>query len=505
MYAEDEFSNTHPAFFWAFRASRSWTFIKPLIPRIRVALRRPPSDFDQAFKLLFCGAAQELADHVSEPFEFIGQIYDDILASGSHFDDKTDPECLTHIFGRGKIMFTVRHLQKQDADSLASRGFRFAEPPRIGVHLANSMHVPAYILVDKLEKMRDYDPEENIMAPGVHMAAFSLFPAARGFEVLTLKDSPSVLPHATLSPEPLTEWQRTVLEQMEGSTVASCRRWLKRAAVSASLDPADRDFFHQLHATVLRLEEILATRAFTENARFSPRPFRVPCYTDPSMTTSNYCTVYIFALLNQSIDVDAPAFAAPLLPSPAPGLLLTPLPLFNAQQQVYPAVPDRDVFCEQISNDFRNLPLVRPGATGMTPPTSPERRRPPSWWMRLYPFIPFGGSILPAPSGRSSPSSSLDGPSTELPLAAKSTDFGGIRVDNRVTVTHRGRTSMSFRPGLGAGDEELDIEGGDGDLETGRIKWPAGIGGGIGFNGWNRKEYSETFVGGMLRVCLSGY
>lgn len=79
---DDDFSRTHPAFLWAFRASRNWSLVKDIIPFMKRTLQNDEeeisrlihqraaagnnfgSGFDTLFKQFFCVSAQDLADEL---------------------------------------------------------------------------------------------------------------------------------------------------------------------------------------------------------------------------------------------------------------------------------------------------------------------------------------------------------------------------------------------------------------------------------------------------------
>ncbi|KAK2796359.1 hypothetical protein FQN51_009449 [Onygenales sp. PD_10] len=461
-FADDEFSKTHPAFIWAFRASRDWAALEKLIPGMKSHLESDTStkrylpgngapldqgaelevDFEFIFKELFCIAAQELADQLHQPLEKMGVLYEDIIATGTQSSSSfkrvkghgQDPENATfsQIFGKGQFVFAVRQLNKQEAIHLSTKGFRFATAPQIHTMLARSMQVCPDTILARLEKMREYSSTERMMEPGVHLACFSLHPSIRkGFGVLVLEDSPNLLPHIQLPIEYVAQWQLDILSQMDEWTLASCLRWL--AGSGGYTEPNAQLFCHEIYHAMTKLANLIQDPLFAQ-ARFSARRVMVPCKSAPGSSVSSQCTVFVLHIIKA---LGSQGTAA--------RLTHTPLRLFTAQQQVYRGVPDREAFQRALAHEFAHCvePYKHKSASFSSTssiykfPSTPASYPPRSFSRNGS----MGVAISTLKSHHRSKNSlslreNLSAPSSSPPppVSPQMPTFGGIKVSNHVTV-----------------------------------------------------------------------
>ncbi|WEW55649.1 hypothetical protein PRK78_001082 [Emydomyces testavorans] len=366
-FADDEFSKTHPAFIWAFRASRNWATFKQLIPGMKYHLlsdaktkRFYPGnsgagdggtdldmDFESVFKELFCVAAQELADQLHQPLEKMGVLYDDVMITGTqsrraakHNTEDLESLYTPQMLGKGQFIFTVRHLSKEEAAHLSANGWRFAAGPQIAQNLARSMQIPPDEMLTDIENMRNYGATEKMMAPGVYLICFSLRPSVRkGFDVLVCKDAPNLLPHVALPVSSVSQWQSDILSQMNDWPLNVCLKWLKQRGDDHG-DSEMRTFCQQMYKATSELADLIESPAFG-TAKFSARRIMIPCRTNGSASGTGKCIAFSFRIIT-SLQAR----------TTSPNLRLTPLRLFSAQQQVYPGVIDHARFQQGVLEEF---------------------------------------------------------------------------------------------------------------------------------------------------------
>lgn len=495
-FAADDLNKSHPAFLWAFRATRNWPTLSSLIPGMRYHLvtdeairkyvrhgRQEESnteesdvDFELIFKELFCVAAQELASHLNQPLDTLGELYDDIVITGTHkarsnlgnmvrgvTTRPNDPERgpPAPVVGKGQVLFAVRHLDKQEAASLSASGYRFAPIPQIAPTLAREMQITHNEMLGTLQNMEGYSLPDKMMDPGVHLVCFSLTPSLpRGFDILVPKDRPNVLPHKALPILEVSKWQQDILNRMEGLTLTSCIRWLK--SNGGYSEPDKIEFCRQMHKAASRLASYLADPALGQ-AKFSSRPVQIPCKKPEGVHGPSKCTAYAFRIINNLQDR-----------APPPALSLRPLRLFNAQQQVYPEVTDHEHFRRAVMEEFSHcVEAHHPNHRG-TDPTSSSSSLVESPAPGAY-FNPFN---LYAKSELSKVSSE-----GEKPLVNRTKSmFGGIIVSNQVTVDVAERPASSGEP---ANLEAFEMN----DLNTTMVE-----------GGYNHAD-QDTFVDELCARC----
>jgi hypothetical protein len=398
----DRFSKTHPAFIWAFRATRDWPELDRLIPSMKEHLISNEStrhhycqdgfttddgpglgiDFDLIFKELFCIAAQKISEQIHESLDNVGVLFGDIMTTGTYitptflqrfnpFQSKTvttesaDPETgdTPHLIGKGQFFFLVRRLNKQEASSFAATGFRFAAIQKIAHILASSMQVTKKKILNQLALLQQYSTGEKMMEPGLYIVCFSLRPTIRtGCDVLVLKDTTNLLPFVTLPIDTIVQWQLDILSQMDGWTLLSCLKWLK--ANSGSGNPEDSLFCRQMHEAISKLAAMIQDPTFGQ-ATFSCEQIMVPCRSTTKSLAPGVCSVFSFQIV-------MPPYTTPT----SPQLSLVPLCFFKAQQQVYAGVADHQNFVHDLHREFAHFTELRnerraySAASSATPPSA---------------------------------------------------------------------------------------------------------------------------------------
>ncbi|OOF94603.1 hypothetical protein ASPCADRAFT_406488 [Aspergillus carbonarius ITEM 5010] len=340
-FNDDDLTRSHPAFLWAFRASRHWNLVKDVVPFMRsrietdkeatehyLAKGEPSdqetelqSDFDELFKRHFCVTAQDLADEVRQPLPSLGKLYDDVLittAPTSRFSRAMGYSRLSN--SKGQMLFTVRHLEKQEANRLAAAGFRFTPIENVTSALSNRMHIPLPVLGGHLKGMRDYATSGRNYEAGVHLVSFVMRPTISDhFEVLTAKGTGNPLPSSTLPIKRMQIQHLDLISHMEGWTISTCLTWLKSEAAQAHRDIDDfRE--HMIHA----MTELASALPPDINmaSKFSARPLIAPCRTSPDSDASNCILLSFCAVGNLDTQVSNPDFT------------FMPLRLFRTQQQL---------------------------------------------------------------------------------------------------------------------------------------------------------------------------
>ena len=376
---EDVFSIEHPVFCWVFRISRNWKAVMDLIPSMRDHLRnsdfasttrdRPyekgrdsydqTEDYSQAFKELFCLAANDLASMIQEPLENIGVLYDEIMTTGtlrrkkktklstkgSNLRLQDDVERVDNLgtVGRGQLLFVVRRTSKFQAAQLQAAGYRFAVVSNIIDHLAVGLQVTPQELRPRLDAMRNYSIIPETLEPGVYLTCFAIRPLfQRGFDVLVCKKAKNLLPSVQLPLPNLQRWQSDFISRMDNWTVAACLERLRHAACFP--DAEEWQFATQIHDGIVNLAKQVENPFFLE-ARLTARPLRGPCLTSNNTEATGHATMIAFRVmtdvhqsraLNEEVE-------------------FTPSRFFRCQQHVYPNSPDHAIFARRIHREFAIL------------------------------------------------------------------------------------------------------------------------------------------------------
>ncbi|KAK5806580.1 hypothetical protein VI817_000838 [Penicillium citrinum] len=365
-FKDDDLTRTHPTFLWAFRASRNWGVVKDLVPFMRKRLESEEqaiqkhvlskgvvmdketelqTDFDTLFKQLFCVSAQELSNELRLPLEDLGTLYDDVLSTAipvSRLSRAMGRSSLRT--GKGQLMFSVRQLQKQEANRLASFGFRFATIEHVTSALSRRIHVPEVTLLEHLRDMRDYASSNRGFSEGVHLISFVMRPTVQDhFEILTTKGTANPLPSSTLPIKRLNVQHLDLLSHLEGWSMASCLKYLQSNA-AIQKDKSLDEFREHLMRGIISLSS-----SFPEDMRsaatFSARPLVAPCRdhsrSSHEMQQTQQCTLLTFCLVG-TLDTQVPN----------PDFTFTPFRLFRVQQQVNDTFADREGFSRELNQDL---------------------------------------------------------------------------------------------------------------------------------------------------------
>ncbi|OGE58221.1 hypothetical protein PENARI_c001G07244 [Penicillium arizonense] len=366
-FKDDDLTRTHPAFLWAFRATRNWPVIKDLVPFMRNRLDSEghaiqqhmlsrgvfmdketelQTDFDTLFKQLFCVTAQELSDELRQPLQDLGTLYDDVLSTAipvSRFSRAMGRSSLRT--GKGQLMFTVRQLQKSEAARFASQGFRFATIEHVTSTISRRIHVPEASLTGSLRDMRDYASSSRGFEGGVHLISFVMRPTVHDhFEILTVKGIGNPLPSSTLPIENLQVQHLELLSHMEGWSMNTCLRYLNSPAAAQTF-PNLTEFRNHFSKSISTLSKSLP-EDMRVAAQLSARPLLAPCRGRPSTASKDdlprsQCTLITFCVVG-TLDTQVPN----------PDYIFTPLRLFRVQQQVNDNTADREGFARELGQEL---------------------------------------------------------------------------------------------------------------------------------------------------------
>ncbi|KAF4992923.1 hypothetical protein FGRMN_6867 [Fusarium graminum] len=221
----ERFDSSHSQFHWVFQASRNWIGISGLINGMKRHLAQLPhknhhkdprkgiklitddgkliDGHEIIFRELFCVAASELSNRLNEPLTSIGVLWDEILPKrppsnqaylqalikyrecevgeaggkvssesnrmekGLGVDKGTD--------ARGALMFLVRRLTtNEEADRLASSGYRFVSPGQVSRNLRSHQQIQSAEFTSKLLEMRNFVNQPIRTKSGIHLCLFSV-------------------------------------------------------------------------------------------------------------------------------------------------------------------------------------------------------------------------------------------------------------------------------------------------------------------------------------------
>lgn len=305
------------------------------------------TDFDTLFKQLFCVTAQELSDDLRQPLSDLGTLYDDVLSTAipvSRLSRAIGRSSLRT--GKGQLIFSVRQLQKHEANRFTSVGFRFATIEHVTSTLSRRIHVPEATLLERLRDMRDYASSSRGFGEGVHLISYVMRPTVQDhFEILTTKGTGNPLPSSTLPIRHLSVQHLDLISHMEGWSMIACLKYLQSKAAQQT-DQNMEEFRQHLVQGITSL-----AKSFPEDMRsaasFSARPLLAPCRTalrrseETQHTHDTQCVLLTFCVV------------APLdTQVPNPDFTFTPFRLFRVQQQANDTIADRDGFSRELNQEF---------------------------------------------------------------------------------------------------------------------------------------------------------
>lgn len=242
------------------------------------------------FKELFCNAAAELADDFHTPLDEMGILYDEILTTGWDTTE-TDHERrrlldlesqgeVSENSGGGQLLFLTKSVDIKQAYHLQSAGYRFASVKKVIKNVARSIQSNENVMAQALRRMRNYVVVDHTLERGVHLACFTIRATMRagtgGFEILARKDATNLLPTMQLPIDRLAPWQYQYLGNLDGQTVASVLKLLRKAALPVNTSQRERIFAKQMYTRLEALHNEIDDPLFYD-ACIVGKPIEVPC------------------------------------------------------------------------------------------------------------------------------------------------------------------------------------------------------------------------------------
>jgi hypothetical protein len=310
-------------------------------------------NFAPIFKQLFCVAAQALANHMHEPLERIGVLFEEPLDTGTVFGPpakhglrglsinpyNTDMES-SSAFPRGKYLFLNRQLSRIEASKFAALGHRFAGVEQIADSLAKSIQVNRDNMLHRLERMRKQTSTDHLPPPGVHLACFMLRPSMQqSFDILVPTADQDQLPLAPVRSTDLSRKEMDQLKRFDEWTVSEMMRVLRTLKGSGLME----DVRWPLHDAFVQLGNLIGEPENMTQAKFTASEIHVPCRktTEDGPTT---CTLLVVRVLR---NIHAPTTKK--------DFTWVPLSFFSAQQTIQRCDSNDTSFATQARKEFGHL------------------------------------------------------------------------------------------------------------------------------------------------------
>lgn len=136
-------------------------------------------DYSLIFKERFVVAASRLAELLHEPLHQVGILYDSIMKTGQKRKDylKKDKEVLNSIsrmYGKGQMLFLVKHANRSECNRYLSYGYRFAPVHLILDGLVRSLQVSRVELAEYMDNMKLYQISEDTYKSGIYVGFFAI-------------------------------------------------------------------------------------------------------------------------------------------------------------------------------------------------------------------------------------------------------------------------------------------------------------------------------------------
>ncbi|KAI1153003.1 hypothetical protein F4825DRAFT_285773 [Nemania diffusa] len=377
----DTFSIENPLFQWMFQASRSWSDINSMIPRmvehvahlsrdvsgrsVRLISEngQPIEDYDIVFRELFCLAAASLAVRLKEQLPDAGVLWDSILPTGKvrqyPLSEGKEDSCergesasiSESLGGLGSLMFLVRRVENpSDAQKLEAAGFRFADIRQVSYIIRSGMHIETPNLSQTLTDMASYAGKSTAMDPMVHLCFFGI--RARldryGFDILVEKGARDNLLATKLPLERLEPWHTEFLRQYDGSKVLSVQKGL--AAACRGRPPPEAALAFLLDDAISDLRARINDRIINE-ATFSCRTVQVPCQPHSGSKDMEECTVMV---LHFMIPIHYSLHGS--------NCEFVPLSFFKVRQMAYKDSPYQAAFTQHLHRELMSAIKEPPAA-----------------------------------------------------------------------------------------------------------------------------------------------
>ena len=314
----------------------------------------PIEEYSIVFRDLFCTAAADLADNFHIPLEEIGILYDDIVETGKTLNVKckgdlkiqdVEREALMQEgSGSGQLMFLTRQVDTKEAQNLQAAGFRFAQPEKIIELLAKNLQLSQKILLEKLDRIRDYVSTNHTLDPGVHLACFTIRASLQldcgGFEILARRDATNLLPTMRLPFDRIELWQSSYLDSFDSMTIVAVMRILRKATLQSNPKGDERIFSKQLLTRLEALKDQI-NDSFFNDATLSSKPIEVPCRGQDEDSLPGTASLIVLTIV---VPIQSRVHGKKLV--------FVPINFFQMQQLVYRNSPDHAAFAQRTLLEF---------------------------------------------------------------------------------------------------------------------------------------------------------
>lgn len=313
-------------------------------------------NYSVIFRELFCTAAADLAEQLSQPLANVGVLFDEILNTGemhntepgarrkgtkSSADEETNVAAARVLSSKGQLLILVRNVDRAEADRLAASGYRFAEIKGVAPILSRSMQINCDDLPGQLTNMCEYSKDPPIMNPGVHLALFALRARVRGgFDILVPKNRRNQLPAMKLPIDSLRGWESEYLSQLDGMSVSACLKFLNAKSPNAITVSKEQLFAIEFRDALIALKDEIDDPIFND-ALLIAHPLTVPCRGPNPDAPPGRAAIITFRLI---VPIQFRAHGQKLE--------FVPLSFFRTQQYVYRNSPDHQHFTRKVHREF---------------------------------------------------------------------------------------------------------------------------------------------------------
>ncbi|KTW28669.1 uncharacterized protein T551_02519 [Pneumocystis jirovecii RU7] len=298
----DEFDIDHPVFCWIYKVSRSWKSVMDLVPIIKEHFKiSNPSDnqnidYSLIFKERFIVAAIRLAELLHESLDQIGVLYDGIMKTGQKKERTTkqengSPKPVLRLYGKGQMLFLVKHASRAECSRYLSYGFRFAQVHLILDGLARSLQVPKVEIAEYIECMKQYQLNSDSYKPGIYVGIFAVKAHVHnGLKIVVDKQNDSMIPGKRLSHRILDQEQIMFLKSIENMTAKQVFQLLNQSGQQQTFDSSISLFKAELKDSLIHISQCIDEYTF-QDAVLIPELIRVPC---SGQYQGKYATLIIF-------------------------------------------------------------------------------------------------------------------------------------------------------------------------------------------------------------------
>ncbi|KAG4304126.1 hypothetical protein PORY_002490 [Pneumocystis oryctolagi] len=306
MYHErslnDEFDIDHPVFYWIYKVSRSWKSVMDLVPAIKDHFKiSNPSDnqnidYSLIFKERFIIAAVRLAELLHDPLHQVGILYDGIMKTGQKKErkmkqDNQPSNLVLRLYGKGQMLFLVKHASRADCNRYLSYGFRFAPVHLILDGLARSFQVPKTEIMEYIESMQQYQIHDDSYKPGIYVGLFAVKAHVHnGLKIVVDKQNDSMIPSKMLSHRILDQEQMIFLKSIENMTAKQVLQILDQSDQQHIFDSTISLFKAELKEALVYINQCVGEYIF-QDAILTPELIRIPC---SGQYQRKYATIILF-------------------------------------------------------------------------------------------------------------------------------------------------------------------------------------------------------------------